>query len=137
MTPALVAAYATCAEPVQRKPEVEAMLTIAPPRSCSMMGSACLHARKTLLRLRSTCASHTSSDISVGPPGAEPPTLLTSTCRPPQVSVQAATIRATALLSVMSQQNGSMMPPISRTPAGVPPDPAGLPATAKTLAPSC
>src|ERR1700738_2561576 len=113
MTPALVAAYATCAEPVQRTPEVEAILTIAPPRCCSMMGSACLHARKTLLRLRSTCASHTASDISAGPPAADPPTLLTSTCGPPQVSVHAATIPATALLSVMSQQKGSMTPPMS------------------------
>src|SRR5438309_9601841 len=137
MTPALAAAYATCAEPVQRKPEVEAMLTIAPPRSCSMMGSACLHARKALLRLRSTCASHTSSDISAGPPAADPPTLLTSTCRPPQVSVQAATIRATALPSVMSQQNGSMVPPISRPRARVSSSRAESRSTAKTFAPSC
>src|ERR1700737_1386318 len=101
MTPALVAAYATWAEPVQRRPDVEAIFTMAPPWCRSMIGSACLQARKTRLGLGSACASHTSSDISAGPPGADPPTLFTSTCTLPQVSVQAATIRATALLSVM------------------------------------
>src|SRR6266704_2854361 len=45
-----------------------------------------LHHRKHVLageehalQVESTCASQTSSDISTGPPGAEPPTLLTST----------------------------------------------------------
>ena len=47
--------------PVQRRPEVEAMLTIAPLRCSSIVGSTCLQVRNTLLRLTSTCASHTSS----------------------------------------------------------------------------
>ncbi len=55
------------------------MLTIAPAPWASIVGSTCLQVRKTLLRLTSTCESQTSSDSSTGPPGAEPPTLLTST----------------------------------------------------------
>src|SRR5882672_813621 len=102
ITPALVAAYATCAEPVQRSPDVDAMLTMAPDFCRSMMGSTYLQVRKTLLRLESTCESHTSSAISTGPPAAEPPTLFTSTSTLPQRFVQASTIAATALASVTS-----------------------------------
>src|SRR5467141_1164409 len=72
-------ALPTCALPVKRRPEVEAMLTIAPPPCFSITGSTCLQTRNTLFRLKSTCAFQTSSDISTGPPAAEPPTLLTST----------------------------------------------------------
>src|SRR5262252_3578179 len=102
MTPAFVAAYATCAEPVQRMPDVEAMLMITPLACRSITGSTCLQARKTLFKLKSTCVSQTSSDISTGPPDAEPPTLLTSTSMRPQESMQACTMAETARLSVTS-----------------------------------
>src|SRR5260221_10019540 len=85
-------------------PEVEAMLTIAPPPCFSITGITCLQARNTLFRLKSTCASQTSSDISTGPPAAEPPTLLTRMSRRPKCSTHASTIAATALPSVTSQR---------------------------------
>src|SRR5438445_9748363 len=47
ITAALVAAYATCAEPVQRKPEVEARLMITPPAWRSITGRTCLQARRS------------------------------------------------------------------------------------------
>src|SRR3954469_20322864 len=79
------------------------MLTMLPPPWRSITGSTCLQARNTLLRFRSTWASHTSSLISTGPPGAEPPTLFTTTSMRPQRSRHAATICATPRASVTSQ----------------------------------
>ena len=72
------------------------MLTMAPRDCRAMTGSTCLQSRNTLFRLKSTWASQTSSLISSGPPGAEPPTPLTSTSTRPNASVQASTRRATA-----------------------------------------
>src|SRR6185503_7656222 len=89
-------------------PELEAMLMMAPEPWRSITGSACLQPRKTLFRLKSTCASQTSSDISTGPPAAEPPTLLTRMSRRPKCSTQAATISATALPSVTSHRCARM-----------------------------
>src|SRR2546425_259540 len=103
ITAALVAAYATCAEPVQRKPEVEARLMITPPAWRSITGRTCLQARNTLFRLWSTCASQSSSLISTGPPGAEPPTLLTRMSMRPHSLRQDCTIALTETPSVTSQ----------------------------------
>ena len=103
ITAALVAAYATCAEPVQRNAEVEARLMITPPAWRSITGRTCLQARNTLFRLWSTCASQSSSLISTGPPGAEPPTLLTRMSMRPHSSRQDCTIALTETPSVTSQ----------------------------------
>src|SRR3954466_12869339 len=84
-------------------PDAEAMLTIAPPPCFSITGSTYLQPRNTLFRLKFTCASHTSSDISTGPPAAEPPTLLTRMSRRPKCATQASTISFTALPSVTLQ----------------------------------
>src|SRR5258706_3622322 len=85
-------------------PELEAMLMMAPEPWRSITGSACLQPRKTLFRLKSTCESQVSSDISTGPPAAEPPTLLTRMSILPKCSTHASTIAATALPSVTSQR---------------------------------
>src|SRR5947207_5264720 len=79
------------------------MLMIAPEPWRSMTGRACLQPRNTLFRLRSTCASHTSSVISTGPPAAEPPTLFTRMSRRPNFFTQAAIISATAAPLLTSQ----------------------------------
>src|SRR3954469_2302097 len=101
--PALVAAQATCAAPLQRMPDAEAMLTIAPPPCFSITGSTYLQPRNTLFRLWFTCASNTSSDISTGPPGAEPPTLFTRMSMRPKCARHASTMAATDLPLVTSQ----------------------------------
>src|SRR6266705_917472 len=108
MTPALVAAYATCAAPVQRSPDVDAMLTMTPAPCATITGSACLQPRNALFRLWATCASNTSSDISTGPPAAEPPTLLTSTSTLFHLARHACTSAATAALFVASQTCASI-----------------------------
>ena len=59
---------------------------MAPAPCASMMGSAQRVVRKALVRLNSSCPAQSSSLSSTGPPGTEPPTLLTSTCNPPQCS---------------------------------------------------
>ena len=60
------------------------MLTMAPPPCRSITGSTCLQVRNTLLRLKSSCASQTSSrHFRPGRPRAEPPTLFTSTSMRP------------------------------------------------------
>src|SRR5258706_4645634 len=80
------------------------MLMMAPEPWRSITGSACLQPRKTLFRLKSTCASQTSSDIPTGPPGAEPATLFTRMSRRPKCRTQVSIISFTALLSVTSQR---------------------------------
>src|SRR5438105_4565373 len=79
------------------------MFTIAPPPCFSITGSTCLQPRNTLFRFKSTCASQTSSDISTGPPAAEPPTLFTRMSRRPNFFTQAPIISATAAPSVTLQ----------------------------------
>src|SRR5438067_7514646 len=108
------------------------MLTIAPPPWCSITGSTCLQPRNTLFRLKSTCASHTSSLISTGPPAAEPPTLLTSTSTRPKRSRHARTICATASLLVTSQTCVAMPGALSKVSLSA----AASRSTANTLAPS-
>src|SRR3954468_22166586 len=103
ITPALVAAYATCAEPLQRMPDAEAMLTIAPPPCFSITGSTYLQPRNTLFRLKFTCASNTSSDISTGPPAAEPPTLFTRMSMRPKRFMHVSTMARTSVPFVTSQ----------------------------------
>ena len=71
--------------------------------ACSMTGITCLQVRNTLLRLKSIWRSQASSDSSTGPPGADPPTLLTRTSIRPKAATQASTIAATWALSVTSQ----------------------------------
>src|SRR3954469_13534478 len=108
------------------------MLTMLPPPWRSITGSTCLQARNTLLRFRSTWASHTSSLISTGPPGAEPPTLFTTTSMRPQRSRHAATICATPRASVTSQvcvATPGALSTVSRSAAG-------SRSTANTFAPS-
>ena len=83
MTPAFAAAYPTAGDPVQRMPEVEAMLTIEPPPLASITGITCLHMRNTLVRLMSICLRQSSSLSRTGPPRAGPPTLLTRMSMPP------------------------------------------------------
>src|SRR3954465_14687655 len=52
ITPAFVEAYPTWAEPVHRKPDVEAVLTIDPPPAFSISGTTYLQVRKTVFRLK-------------------------------------------------------------------------------------
>src|SRR5688572_25375924 len=92
-----------CAEPPQRMPEVEDRLTMAPLFCRSITGSTCLQARNRPFRLCSSCASQDSSLISTGPPGADPPTLLTRMSTRPNFCSHAATMPCTAPESVMSQ----------------------------------
>src|SRR5260221_971493 len=108
------------------------MLTIAPPPWRSITGRTCLQPRNTLFRLRSTCASQTSSVISTGPPAAEPPTLFTRTSTRPNFSTHALTMPATALPSVTSQICVAMPGALSTVSF----KPAASRSTANTLAPS-
>src|SRR2546429_6116260 len=108
------------------------MLTIAPPPWRSITGSTCLQPRNTLFRLKSTCASHTSSLISTGPPAAEPPTLLTSTSTRPKRSRHARTMLATAWLLVTSQMWLAMPGALSSVSFSA----CASRSTANTLAPS-
>jgi hypothetical protein len=84
------------------------------------------------LRFWSICASHTSSAISTGPPGAEPPTLFTSTSTRPMRAISAAT----AALSVTSQACPSKRPPASPTRSAVSRIASGARSTPITRAPS-
>src|SRR5436190_10069152 len=113
-------------------PDADAMLTMAPPPCVSITGSTCLQPRNTLLRFRSTWASHTSSVISTGPPAAEPPTLFTRTSTRPNFSTQALTMAAIALPSVTSQICVAMPGALSTVSFRS----AASRSTAKTLAPS-
>src|SRR5437588_1240020 len=108
------------------------MLTIAPPPWRSITGSTCLQPRNTLFRLKSTCASHTASLISTGPPAAEPPTLLTSTSTRPKRSRHARTMLATASLLVTSQMCVVMLGALSSVSFSA----CASRSTANTLAPS-
>src|SRR5258708_31509067 len=117
-------------------PDVDAVLTMTPPPCATITGSTCLQPRKTLFRLRSIWASHTSSLISTGPPGAEPPTLLSSTSIRPNRLWHASTMARTAALSVTSQPCVATVPPVSRIRSKVSAIAAASLSTANTLAPS-
>src|SRR6266849_6561427 len=136
ITPALVAAYATCGEPLKRIPEAEEILTMAPPFCRTMTGRTYLQARNTVLRLESSWRCQASSGNSTGPPAAEPPTLLTRTSIRSWAFTQASTMAETALLSVALHRWDVISPPASRTRSMVSRIESASRSTAKTLAPS-
>src|SRR3954463_8290709 len=113
-------------------PEADAMFTMAPPPCFSITGSTYLQPRNTLFRLWFTCASKTSSDISTGPPGAEPPTLFTRMSMRPKRFTHASTIAATALPSVTSHECVAMPGALATVSSML----LASRSTAKTLAPS-
>src|SRR3954465_15698251 len=92
-----------CGDPLQRIPEVDDRLTMAPAPCASITGNTCLQLRNTLLRLYAIWLSQVSSDSSTGPPGIDPPTLLTRISIRPNFSRQAATIALLSAVFVTSQ----------------------------------
>ena len=109
---------------------------MAPAPCASMIGSAHFVVRKALVRLKSSCAAQSSSLSSTGPPGTEPPTLFTSTWRPPQRSATAGITRATWAPSVTSAVSTAQTPPSDAMISRVASAAAGSRSSAMTRAPS-